>query len=83
MFGMLGPAGFGKFVIMARLCELGHWFDDGYVYNAIQRLIEKSKDAKTRRKSIQNGLKLFSMRKYSHEFLVAAAHFFKHDDREG
>jgi len=82
MFGILGPAGIGKSVIMARLCELGHWFEDGYVYTATQRLIKESKNAKTWRKSMQNGLKRFSRRKHSYEFLVAAAHFFKHDDRE-
>jgi len=83
MFGILGPAGIGKSVIMARLCELGHWFEDGYVYNVVVRLMEeRKKERKSWRKSIQNGLKRFSMHKHQYEFLVAAAHFFKHDDSQ-
>jgi len=30
MFDILEPAGIGKSVIMARLCELGHWSEDSF-----------------------------------------------------
>jgi len=71
---------------MARLCPLQHWFEDGFLYNAMQRLIKEANGdtgAKTWRKSLQKGLKrLSSRRKHSYEFLVPAAHFFKFDDPE-
>jgi len=75
-------AGTGSQPSLARLCELEPWFEDGYVYNALKRLIKEENGAKTWRKSMQNEIKRSSLGKHSYEFLVAAAHFFNNDDRE-
>jgi len=82
-FGILGPAEIGKSIVMARLCELGHWIDDVFCFNSLDRLIQKSNatEKKSWRKLIQNRLKGFAQCKHEQKFLVAAAHFFKYDDR--
>jgi len=75
--------GTDKSVIMARLCELGHWFEDEYVYNALQRLIKEASDARTWRMSMQNGIKRFSLRTILKTFLLPRGIFFKRDREAG
>jgi len=77
IFSLEGLSGIGKTVAMAKICQLGHWFEDGFVFTALSHKGKKQ----TWRKSMETNFRRLSSRaEIRKQILVAAAHFFQYDD---